>query len=138
MIVVVGGCFDVLHVGHINMLMFCRQIVGQNGTVIVSIDSDDKIAKDKGADRPIFNVFEREDALMALTAYGNKVVNEVLRHHDNEELLQIIEKIRPDYIVSCDEYRGRVVGAEYAEVIYFKKDARFSSTKIIEACRRKE
>lgn len=129
-----AGVFDIIHVGHINMLLFCRQIAGPNGQVSVSLDTDYKVKQAKGDERPVFPLNYRENAIKSINYFGNKVVDFITFHDSNYQLEGNIFNIKPDYIVACDEYKGRVVGADLAEVIYFKKDERFSSTKIIEAC----
>ena len=43
-----NGCFDVLHRGHIELFRFCKLLAGSDGEVIVGIDSDKKVKKDKG------------------------------------------------------------------------------------------
>src|SRR6185369_23995 len=132
-----NGTYDVLTVAHINLLLFCRQIAGVNGTVIVSLDSDKKITIDKGINRPIFKFSERHDAISSITCYGNQVVSAIDSHDDNNLLEERISIMKPDYIVVGSDYKDKyVVGSEHAKVIFFERDKRFSSTKIIEACRR--
>lgn len=137
MTILTAGCFDVLHVGHINLILFCRQLAGANGIVWVSLDTDQKIQSDKGSERPIFLRDDRKRAIELLTLFGNRVVDQIVAHNDNEHLLRNIYNVKPDYIVAGEEYKGRVVGAELAEVIYFKKHEGFSSTEIIKACQKK-
>ena len=45
----VNGCFDVLHVGHIELLNFAKS---QGTHLIVGIDSDSRVKLMKGANRP--------------------------------------------------------------------------------------
>ena len=135
MTILCNGCFDCIHVGHINMLLFCRQLAGTNGKVIVYLDSDDKMKDDKRI--PIFTYEERRAAIYALTLYGNPVVSVVYSHFNNHHLNNAIKEINPDYIIVGSDYRNKeVVGSAHSKVIFFERDNRFSSTKIIEACRR--
>ena len=48
--VFVNGCFDILHPGHIELLRYARSL---GDTLTVAIDSDDRVAKLKGPQRPI-------------------------------------------------------------------------------------
>ena len=46
----VNGCFDVLHLGHIRLLKYARSLGDE---LVVGLDSDAKIKKDKGLSRRI-------------------------------------------------------------------------------------
>lgn len=134
--VFIAGCFDVLHVGHFNILMFCRQIAGFGGEVIASLDSDDKIITDKGK-APIFSMEDRADAVKTIISFDIPLVNRTFHHNDNEELEGIVYYLQPDIIIVGSDYRGKnVVGDNIAKVIYFQRDDIYSSTKIIEACQK--
>jgi len=43
-----GGTFDLFHAGHVNFLRMCRKIVGKDGWVIVSLNTDDFVKRTKG------------------------------------------------------------------------------------------
>lgn len=130
----IAGCFDVLHVGHFNILMFCRQLAGFNGEVIASLDTDDKILHDKL--RPsVFTMEERADAIKSIKSFDVPLVNRTFHHHDAQDLQSIIHYLAPDLIVVGSDYRDQeVVGSDIAKVVYFERDGEYSSTKIIEAC----
>ena len=52
-----NGCFDVLHRGHIELFKHARSM---GDVLIVGIDSDEKVKRDKGASRPINSVEDRK------------------------------------------------------------------------------
>lgn len=133
-----AGSFDVIQVGHVNLLLYCRELAGVKGEVHISIDSDEKVMIDKGLDRPIFEWRERADAVLAISFAGNKIVDRVHLHKSNDYLQDLIRHIiRPDIIVVGSDYRDKkVIGCDIAEVKYFDRDWRFSSTRTIEACRK--
>jgi len=138
MTVFCAGTFDLLHVGHINLLLFCRQQAGHNGKVIMSIDSDKKIKKDKGDDRPIFKYTDRLLALESIRLNNLRVVDLVIEHPSNEYLLDSIKLYKPDAIVVGGDYQDKeVIGSGVSKVIYYPRDYRFSSSGIIEAIKRK-
>jgi cytidyltransferase-like protein len=70
-----AGCFDILHSGHINLLLFCRQLAGPNGKVHVSLDDDEKVKRDKGDHRPIFSWSERFNQINSIQFIGQRIVD---------------------------------------------------------------
>lgn len=136
MIVFSNGCFDVLQVGHFNLLMQCRGIAGPEGKVIIALDEDEKVMADKGLSRPIFNASERAKALLDLRMPDNKpLVDQIEFFHTNLELEMLIKRIGPNFIVKGGDWKGkRVVGSEYARVVYQGRLGEYSSTEIIRRC----
>jgi cytidyltransferase-like protein len=135
MTIFIAGCFDALHVGHFNLLMYARQLATRKGDVIVSLDSDEKIKRDKGTHRPVFTFQERKENILSL-AYDHidhlGMVNSVYMHDSDLQLLATIAQLKPDYIVVGSEYRHKpVIGSEIAPVMYYRTLEHISSTKII-------
>src|SRR5512146_1347592 len=64
-IVVTGGCFDLLHIGHIHLLENAKK---QGDVLLVLIESDESIKKRKGINRPIHTQKERAHLVAALSA----------------------------------------------------------------------
>ena len=58
-----NGCFDVLHRGHIELFKYAKSL---GDKLIVGVDSDDKVKKDKGKDRPINNLEDRTEMLLSI------------------------------------------------------------------------
>ena len=132
-----NGNFDVLHIGHFNLLSFCRSLAGPDGKVIVAIDSDRKIKEDKGPIRPIYLCSTRMEQLTELMdSNGNLIVNKVLSFDTNKELYEIIKKEKPNIIVKGSDWKGNVVGSDLAEVVLFPRMS-YSSTEIINTIRSK-
>lgn len=128
--VFINGAFDVLQVGHINLLLYARQLAGE-GQLIVAIDEDEKIMADKGLNRPIFGVHERAKAILDLQLNGKPVVDRIEFFCTNLMLLHIIRRVMPDVIVKGSDWEGRnVVGSEHARVIFFPR-SEYSSTDVI-------
>ena len=126
-----NGCFDILHVQHIMLLDFCRQLADteKNGKVIVGLNSDSSIRRIKGPKRPIINQLDRLQILNAL-----KSVDEVcFFYEDTPE--ELIRHIQPDIIVKGHDWKGKkVVGSDKAKVIIINTDESITTTKIIEKC----
>jgi len=64
-IVLVGGCFDLLHIGHITFLEEARK---QGEILVILLEADQTIAKSKGSNRPINTQNDRAKILAALTS----------------------------------------------------------------------
>lgn len=139
-----NGVFDILTPAHFNLLMYCRNLAGPNGKVYVAIDTDDKVRKDKGDDRPIFTQQERKEQLLLLKhdlvhlGGGSFLVNQVNFFSTNDELHRLIKSIRPDVVVKGEDWkRKKVIGEDVAEVKFFSYQTNnggnpYSTTKIID------
>ena len=62
-IVLANGCFDVLHVGHVRYLAGAREL---GDVLVVGINSDEQVAIQKGAGRPVLPANERAEIVAAL------------------------------------------------------------------------
>ena len=123
-IVWVNGCFDVLHIGHIKLLKYAKSL---GEFLIVGIDSDERVKLNKGENRPVNNQGDRLEMLMSL-----KFVDTVVIFDTEETLESIVKRLNPEHFVVGEEYRGRVVGGQYAQNLhYFKRIGDYSSTNII-------
>ena len=120
----VNGCFDVLHVGHIQLLEYAKTL----GHVLVGVDSDERVKQLKGDDRPINPIEHRIKMLESL-----KFVDDVITFDTDTDLNDILYVYQPDVIVIGDEYKSKnIIGAEHAKEIYFfEKNIYISTTKIL-------
>jgi D-beta-D-heptose 7-phosphate kinase/D-beta-D-heptose 1-phosphate adenosyltransferase len=96
--------------------------------LIVGVDTDEKVALDKGVDRPINNLCYRVAMLEAV-----KYIDEVHIFGSRTELEQLIEFYNPDVLIVGGDWRdGDVVGREYAkEVRFFNRVGGYSSSDTI-------
>ncbi|HEX5884427.1 MAG TPA: adenylyltransferase/cytidyltransferase family protein, partial [Pyrinomonadaceae bacterium] len=62
-IVLANGCFDVLHVGHVRYLAGAREL---GDILIVGINSDEQVALQKGAGRPVLPASQRAEIVASL------------------------------------------------------------------------
>ena len=80
-VVFANGCFDVLHVGHVRYLAGARAL---GDVLIVGINSDEQVAIQKGAGRPLLPAGERAEIVAALesvtyvTIFDEPTVEELL------------------------------------------------------------
>ncbi len=133
-IVFTNGCFDILHLGHVDYLEKSSQL-GQR--LIVGVNSDTSVRQIKGDNRPI-NDEETRSRILASLQYVDAVV---LFEESTPEAL--IGMILPDVLVKGSDYhRGNIVGAEIVEQNGGKVETidlipGYSTTQIIEKIRLK-
>lgn len=121
----INGTFDVVHLGHIEML---KKGADLGDFLIVGIDSDRRVSELKGETRPINKLVSRMTLLESI-----RYVDRVLTFDSDEELETLIKTIRPQIMVIGEEYKDkRIIGKEFVnEIVYFPKLDGFSSTNII-------
>lgn len=78
-IVLTMGTFDILHIGHLNLLAACRRIAGREGLVVVGLNGDKFIEQYKG-EYPIMSFAERRTLLEALSTVDSVIANTELAH----------------------------------------------------------
>jgi D-beta-D-heptose 7-phosphate kinase/D-beta-D-heptose 1-phosphate adenosyltransferase len=106
-IVFTNGCFDILHVGHVDYLRFART---QGDVLIVGVNEDASVRRLKGDGRPVNPVEDRMAVLAALeTVDGVTSFGEDTPAH-------IVERVSPDVLVKGEDWRDKgVVGREWVE-----------------------
>lgn len=131
-IVLVGGCFDILHWGHIKFLEASKN---EGDILVVLLESDGKIKKTKGDKRPINNISKRSAVLSSLSSVD--FVIELEGMTKNEEYDKLIVQIKPDVIAltkgdaSLEQriIQAEKVGAKVVEVIDRIED--LSTTRLL-------
>lgn len=121
----VNGTFDIVHLGHIQML---KKAADLGDFLIVGVDSDRRVKELKGEQRPINKLISRITLLEAI-----KYVDRVVSFDSDEELETHIKTMRPSIMVIGEEYKDKkIIGREYVgEIVFFPKMEGFSSTNII-------
>tara|TARA_R100000278_G_C5476860_1_gene166760 strand:+ start:2019 stop:2411 length:393 start_codon:yes stop_codon:yes gene_type:complete len=121
-----NGCFDVLHRGHFEMLKYAKSL---GDKLIVGVDTDSKVSKDKGPNRPYNHQEDRKFALESI-----KYVDEVLLFDSTEQLENLIKLNNPDIMVIGSDWKGKkVVGQNYAKkLMFFNRIGNYSTTNILE------
>lgn len=92
-IVLAGGCFDVLHPGHVIFLERAKQT---GDCLVVLLESDEKVKYLKGINRPVHNQAERAKVLSALRAVDYVVLLSSMESDSAYDAL--VQKIKPDVI----------------------------------------
>lgn len=93
--VLVGGCFDFLHPGHIIFLEKAKR-VGE--CLIVLLENDEKIKRTKGIDRPVYNQRERAKRLANLTMVDYVIMLPFM--NTEKQYDKLIQKIKPGVIAT--------------------------------------
>ena len=103
-VVFTNGVFDLLHPGHIDVLLGAR---AEGSQLIVGLNSDASVRRlGKGPERPIRTQDERAYVLAALEMVSAVVV------FDDDTPLELIRAVTPDVIVKGGDYTpASVVGA---------------------------
>lgn len=122
--VFVNGTFDILHMGHLELLEFAKSL---GDFLIVAIDSDRRVRELKGTTRPINTEYERKAMLQAL-----RWVDRVYIFDSDAELVSYISDC--DLMVKGSDYRGKpIVGQDQCpEIVFFERLEDYSSSKKIE------
>ncbi len=115
-LVLVGGCFDVLHPGHIVFLEKAKK-AGDN--LIVLLESDQKVKVLKGPGRPVHTQEERAQVLSALSFVDYIIMLPFMK--SDQEYDHLIAQIKPDLIaatkgdsnVSYHQRSATRVGAQF-------------------------
>jgi rfaE bifunctional protein nucleotidyltransferase chain/domain len=96
-VVCTGGCFDILHVGHIACLEAARRA---GDALIVLLNSDQSVRRLKGPQRPVVPEQERARVLRALESVDAVVV------FDEDDPRVALDRLRPDIWAKGGDYGG--------------------------------
>jgi rfaE bifunctional protein nucleotidyltransferase chain/domain/rfaE bifunctional protein kinase chain/domain len=94
-VVATGGCFDLLHAGHVGLLESAR---GVGDCLIVCLNSDASVARLKGPGRPLNHVADRVRVLEALGSVDAVAV------FDEDTPEELLGRLRPDVWVKGGDY----------------------------------
>ena len=94
-VVATGGCFDLLHAGHVHTLRAARAL---GDCLIVCLNSDASVRRIKGSDRPLVPEEDRAAVLRALSC----VDDVVLFDEDTPEV--VLSSLRPDVFAKGGDY----------------------------------
>lgn len=101
MIVLTLGTFDLLHVGHLELLSACRALAGQSGRVVVAVNRDEFVARFKGH-APTQPLDQRREMLESCRFVDATVINA-----GDERAGHVLGYVVPDIIAVGDDWRDR-------------------------------
>ncbi|SMC53905.1 D-glycero-beta-D-manno-heptose 1-phosphate adenylyltransferase [Lentzea albidocapillata] len=99
-VVATGGCFDVLHAGHVRMLRAAREL---GDCLVVCLNSDASVSRLKGPERPVNRQADRVEVLRALGCVDEVVVFP----EDTPE--RVLRDLRPDVWVKGGDYTAELL-----------------------------
>ena len=119
--VITYGTFDLLHVGHINLL---RRAKALGDYLIVFVSSDEFNA---GKGKKAYHSFEDRKIILESLIY----VDEVLPEYTWEQKIDDVKNNNVDVFVMGDDWEGKFdFLKEYCEVVYLPRTEGISTTKI--------
>ena len=102
-VVFTNGVFDLLHSGHVDVLLGARRL---GDALIVGVNSDASVKRLKGSDRPIRPDVERAYVLAAFEMVDCVVI------FDEDTPIELVKQLRPDVLVKGGDYsEATIVGA---------------------------
>ncbi len=127
-VVFTNGVFDILHPGHIRYLQQARAL---GDLLIIGLNSDASVRRNKGPERPINTEQERAELLEALECVDAVTI------FNEETPAEVIKAIQPDILVKgADWAENSIVGRDTVEasggsVVRVPIEQGFSTTEII-------
>ncbi len=128
-VVFTNGCFDILHPAHIRLFKFAKS---KGDILVVGINTDKSVQRNKGEGRPVFPLKERVEILSSIS-YIDYIVP-----FGSLTPLSLIKAVKPNFIVKGGDYKVElVVGNREVErwggsVLIFPYIENYSTTEIIE------
>lgn len=121
-IVLAGGVFDILHIGHVKFLEKAKQ---RGDILFVLLESDDNVKRLKGKNRPINSQKNRAIILAALYAVDYVVLFPMLK--TDAEYDKVISQIRPSIIATT---------AKDPNILHKRRQANQISGKVVNVLKR--
>jgi D-beta-D-heptose 7-phosphate kinase/D-beta-D-heptose 1-phosphate adenosyltransferase len=131
-VVATGGCFDIVHAGHVATLQAARRL---GDRLVVLVNSDASVRRLKGAPRPIVPEQDRARVLQALDCVDAVIV------FDDDDPRRVLDQLRPNVWVKGGDYGGTplpesdVVAEHGGETVFVPYLAGRSTTGLIERAR---
>lgn len=103
-VVFTNGCFDILHLGHIDYL--CRA-ADLGDVLVVALNTDASVSRLKGSHRPINNETQRSMIIASLHFVDTVILFE------EDTPYELIKTVQPDVLVKGSDYKPEdIVGAD--------------------------
>lgn len=111
-IVLAGGVFDILHVGHIKFLRAAKK---KGDILFILLESDKNVAKFKGNNRPINNQKERAMVLSSLRSVDYVIILGEMK--TNSDYDKLVINLKPDIIATTKKSQQIIHNARQAKLV---------------------
>src|SRR3989344_5466470 len=91
--VLVGGCFDLIHFGHIH---FLKKAKAMGDYLVVALESDANVRKLKGKGRPVHNQGQRRQMLKAISFVDQVIALPKMK--SDEDYRALVKRVSPKVI----------------------------------------
>jgi len=123
MLIFTNGCFDILHVGH---LQYLEQSKNLGDRLVVGLNSDASVRRLKGPSRPVNSQTDRKRMLEALRCVDEVVI------FDEDTPYDLIVSLQPDVVTKGGDYTAEdIVGYGLAKVVVLPYVDGKSTTRIL-------
>jgi len=123
MLIFTNGCFDILHVGH---LQYLEQSKNLGDRLVVGLNSDASVRRLKGPSRPVNSQADRKRMLEALRCVDEVVI------FDEDTPYDLIVSLQPDVVTKGGDYLPEeVVGYGLSKVVVLSYVDGKSTTRIL-------
>jgi D-glycero-beta-D-manno-heptose 1-phosphate adenylyltransferase len=103
-VVFTNGCFDIIHLGHVDYLEKARNL---GDKLVLGLNTDDSVSRFKGPDRPLQDQHSRARVLAAFQFIDLVVL------FNEDTPLNLISELLPDILVKGSDYlTENIVGAD--------------------------
>ncbi|MCX8492386.1 MAG: D-glycero-beta-D-manno-heptose 1-phosphate adenylyltransferase, partial [Cyclobacteriaceae bacterium] len=132
-VVFTNGCFDLLHLGHVDYLEKAR---AKGDHLVIGLNTDDSVSRFKGSERPLQDQYSRARILAAL-----QFVDLVVFFNEDTPL-NLISELVPNVLVKGSDYLAEnIVGADVVKKAGGKVETidfvlGYSTTRIVEKIKR--
>jgi D-glycero-beta-D-manno-heptose 1-phosphate adenylyltransferase len=103
-VVFTNGCFDLIHLGHVDYLEKARQL---GDKLVLGLNSDDSVSRFKGPERPLQDQNSRARVLAAMQFI------DLVVYFNEDTPFSLISELVPDILVKGSDYlTENIVGAD--------------------------
>jgi len=131
-VVATGGCFDLLHPGHVSLLRYAR---GLGDALVVCLNSDNSVRRSKGDGRPVVSAPDRAQLLLELESVDAVAI------FDESTPTAVLDRLRPSVWVKGSDYtedelpEAATVRRHGGEIHFAPVLGGYSTTRLVAAAR---